>query len=139
VREREAVLRLKRIIPASPEAIWSILTDTRLWPVWGPSVAAVETNQRYLEPGSKGRIRTVLGFWVGYEVTHFAPGRAWSWKVAGIPATVHEVRPLGPDRSILEFAVPFWAAPYLIVCALAARRIEAIARRAPDGAVRGTR
>jgi hypothetical protein len=122
------VLRLKRVIPASPEAVWSIITDTRLWPVWGPSVAAVETNQTFVGPGSKGRVRTVLGIWVGYEVTHFAPGRAWSWKVAGIPATGHEVRPLGPNRCILEFAVPVWAAPYLIVCAFAARRIGKIAQ-----------
>jgi uncharacterized protein YndB with AHSA1/START domain len=121
------VLRLKRVIPASPEAVWSIITDTRLWPVWGPSVAAVETKQQRIGPGSTGRIKTVLGFRVPYEVTHFDPGRAWSWKVAGIPATWHEVRPLGADRCILEFGVPAWAAPYLIVCAFAARRIGKIA------------
>jgi uncharacterized protein YndB with AHSA1/START domain len=123
------VLRLKRVVPACHETVWSVITDTRLWPVWGPTVSAVETRQRFIGPGASGRIRTVLGFWVPFEVTLFSPGQAWSWKVAGIQATWHGVRPMGPDRSLLEFAVPFWAAPYLIVCALAARRIARIARK----------
>ncbi|MFP4071837.1 MAG: SRPBCC family protein [Desulfovibrionales bacterium] len=114
---------------ADADVVWTVLTDTRLWPIWGPSVRDVETAQHIIGPGSSGRVKTVFGFWVPFEVTAFEPKSFWSWKVAGIQATGHRVRHLAPGVTELEFSVPFWAAPYLAICALAARRIGRLARK----------
>ena len=35
-----------KVISASPEAVWDILTDTRLWPAWGPSLLNADCNDR---------------------------------------------------------------------------------------------
>jgi hypothetical protein len=113
---------------AAPAArVWSILTDTRAWPAWGPSVSRVECAQRYITAGSRGRVRTVIGVWLSFEITDFVDGRYWSWKVAGIPATGHRVEPLGRDSCRLSFEVPTLAAPYLAVCRVACLRIRAMA------------
>ena len=136
---------VSRRIAASAEDVWSLLTDTRQWPAWGPSITGVEPApagipggpeaRRAAGPasgglafGSSGRVRTVLGVALPYTVTAFQPGRYWSWSVAGIPATGHRVIP--QDSSCLvTFTVPWWAPAYLLVCALALRRIERLATR----------
>jgi hypothetical protein len=110
-------------VKASPEAIWDVLTDTTRWVLWGPSITAAECSERYIRKGSTGRVRTSLGFWLPFLVTHFDHGRFWSWRVGGIPATGHRVEALSPDKSCVLFEVPIFAAPYIIVCRIAAKRI----------------
>ena len=80
-------------------------------------------------PGSTGELRPIVGPWIAFRITRYEEGRSWSWAVGGVPATSHRVEPLGPGRSRVGFEVPVWAAPYAAVCALALRRIEAIATR----------
>ncbi|MEC5189830.1 MULTISPECIES: SRPBCC family protein [unclassified Arthrobacter] len=122
---------VSRRVPASAEDVWALLTDTGQWPAWGPSVTGVEPARAGAPPaplglGSRGKVRTILGVALPYTVTAFAPGRSWSWRVAGIPATGHRVVP--QDRGCLvTFTVPWWAAAYLPVCAAALRRIERLA------------
>ncbi|MGD8978052.1 MAG: SRPBCC family protein [Gammaproteobacteria bacterium] len=116
---------------AAPAArVWSILIDTEAWPIWGPSLNRVESSGRFIAVGSRGRVRTALGIWLPFEVLQFADGRYWSWKVAGIPATGHRVEPLGVDGCRLSFDVPVLAAPYLVVCTAACRRIRTMAEAA---------
>lgn len=113
-------------IPAPAEAAWRLLTDTSQWPQWGPSLSRVESAERYIGPGSTGRVQTIIGVWLPFRVTEFVAGQRWSWEVAGIPATGHRVESLGPDRCRVVFEVPLPAAPYLAVCRLAAQRIRKI-------------
>lgn len=113
-------------IQAPASAAWEILTDTRRWPEWGPSLARVEFADRYIGPGSTGRVQTVVGLWLPFLITEFIAGRHWSWKVAGIPATGHRVESLGPDRCKVVFEVPLIGAPYLSICHLAAKQIKRI-------------
>lgn len=72
-----------------------------------------------------GMVQTSLLVSVPFEVTEFDPGRSWAWKVAGVPATRHRVDPVG-DGSRVSMPVPWWAAPYLTVCSIAVRRIDAM-------------
>ena len=67
----------------------------------------------------------IVGVALPFEITEFDDGHAWAWKVAGVPATRHSVRPwVGGCR--VTFGVPIWAPVYLTVCAVGLKRIEAI-------------
>lgn len=112
-----------RVIDASAADAWSLLVDTERWVEWGPSITRVESASRWLRAGSRGRVRTVLGLWLPFEVTRFEEGRAWSWRVRGLVATGHRVEPLGPCRCRVVFEVPRLAWPYALVCRRALRLI----------------
>jgi uncharacterized protein YndB with AHSA1/START domain len=118
-----------RVVPASAETTWDLVTDTTRWAEWGPTVAAVECDDRHVGAGTEGRVQMPVGVWVPFTVTDFEPGHVWRWKVAGLPATGHRVEPFGNDpgtsRVIIE--VPFWAAPYAGISSLALRRLERLA------------
>lgn len=116
-------------IPAPAPVVWRLLTDTRAWPRWGPSVRAVETPHRFIQPGDEGRVQTAIGLWLPFRITahDWEPGHHWHWTVAGVGATGHRVTPTGPDTCELAFSVPAWAPFYRPVCAAAIRRIAALA------------
>jgi uncharacterized protein YndB with AHSA1/START domain len=117
-----------REVAAPAEAAWEVLVDTEAWPRWGPPLSAVEADHRRIGPGSRGKVRTVVGLWLPFEVTVFDEGdevRQWRWRVAGIPATGHGVRVLGPDRCRVGFDVPLPALPYGVICQVALDRIAA--------------
>lgn len=131
-----------RDMAVEPSVAWELLVDTRRWPLWGPSITAVELTEideptemepthvelsgRRIRAGSIGRVRTALGVWLPFSVTHFEPGRSWAWRVAGVPATTHRVVP--HERGCrVEFGMPVLAAPYAVVCQAALRRIERLA------------
>jgi len=128
---KRALLGVSRIVEARQELVWDLLTDTRRWAEWGPSVVEAQCITRHIRAASRGRVKTALGLWLPFVVTEFVPGLFWAWRVAGIPATGHRVAPLGETRTVVTFEVPVLAAPYLIVCRTALRRIAAIAERGP--------
>lgn len=119
-----------RDIDAAAERVWEVFTDLDRWPEWGPSITGA-TADGPLGPGARGRVRTVVGVEVPFVITEWDEGRRWAWRVAGIPATVHTVEPLGDPaaerRSRAGFGVPQVAAPYLAVCRIALGRIAGLA------------
>jgi uncharacterized protein YndB with AHSA1/START domain len=120
-------LTTARVIAASPEAVWRVLTDLDAWPQWGPSVQRAElTEPGPLRLGSRGRVWTLVGVALPFEITEFDDGRGWAWKVAGVPATRHAVRTQEGGCRV-SFGVPVWAPLYLTVCALALKRIDDLA------------
>ena len=126
------MLAVDRFIAAPPSVVWNVFVDLDAWPQWGPTVSAawLDPPHTRLELGATGGVRTSLGLAAPFTVTEFEPGRHWAWKVAGIPATHHRVEPAdGGARA--SFAAPLWAAAYLSVCAIALRRIDAIATAGP--------
>ena len=123
-RDPEHGLRTSIEVDAPVEAAWGLLTDTRAWVRWGPSVRAVDCARAHIAPGTRGRVQTAPGVWLPFEVTRLT-ARDWSWRVGGVPATSHRVIPLPEKRCRIEIGVPRWAAPYLIVCRAALRRIAA--------------
>jgi len=118
-----------RDIHAPASVAWRLLVDTSEWPRWGPSVRAVEAPSRVIGPGMRGRVQTATGLWLPFEITHWEPERAWTWRVAGVPATGHRVESLGPQRCRVSFLIPRWAPFYRPVCRSALRRIAALAKR----------
>jgi hypothetical protein len=122
------------LIRAPAHLVWNLLVDTSRWAEWGPSIRAVECCDRRLTPLSSGRIKTVLGFPVPFAVSHFKPGKAWSWRVFGVPATTHSVESHGDNRCCLRFGVPVPAFPYLLIGLIAIRRIAKIIEQNRDPA-----
>jgi hypothetical protein len=126
VRVGKACLDVARVVPGPCDRVWSLLTDTRRWPEWGPSVRGVECGERKIGPGSRGWVRTPFGARLPFLVTDYDEQKRWGWKVAGIRATGHRVESAGGGKCRLVFEVPLLAAPYALVCYLAARRIGRI-------------
>ncbi|WP_324661981.1 SRPBCC family protein [Haloarcula sediminis] len=120
-------LVVRREVAASVDTVWEVLTDTDRWPDWGPSVTAVETDSRYIDDGTTGRVRAAGMVWLPFEVTACTPYR-WTWDVARLPATGHfaEAQPPG---SVVGFEIPPLATAYAPVCARACRRVATIAQR----------
>jgi hypothetical protein len=128
VRVRPPMITVDRRVEAPADSVWNVLVDLDAWPRWGPSVtrAALDSGGRRLAAGSRGRVWTPPGLSLPFAVTEFDEGRCWAWSVGGVPATAHGVVPT-PGGSRVWFAVPWWAAPYVSVCALALSRIEKLA------------
>lgn len=119
---------VERAMSVPPGAAWDVITDLSAWPIWGPTVAGAELNGLGpLALGSRGKVFTPVGVPLPFEITEFVDGRLWGWKVAGIPATRHEV--IFDGRGcVVSFAVPIWAPAYLSIMAIALPRIERLAR-----------
>ena len=114
-----------REMDASAEVCWDCLVDTDRWPAWGPSIRAVDCDRRYVESGTTGRVRTVGGLWLPFEITTCSD-RRWTWRVARIPATGHRVRAGPPPR--IEFEIPLLAAGYVPVCLRALQELAEMVR-----------
>lgn len=112
-------------IAAPAERVWELLVDTRHWPEWGPSVLEVEAHPPLIEEGSTGRVRTAVGPWLPFTVTRVGEW-SWAWRIGPVTATGHRVIP-GDSSCRVGFEVPIHAAPYLLVCWWALRRIESLA------------
>ncbi len=117
-------LGISKQLDAPGNRVWRLITDTRIWQHWGPSVRAVDCDDRFIHAGSSGRILTPIGIWVTFAVETFDPWRYWDWRVGGIAATGHRVEPLGPNRCQLTFTVPAWAFRYGLACRLALLRFD---------------
>jgi uncharacterized protein YndB with AHSA1/START domain len=121
-------LEFGRALDAPAARVWALITDTRTWPDWGPTVRAVDCRQRFIRENSHGRVQTPLGFWLPFRVTAFEPDTYWDWQVAGVGATGHRIAPLDHQRCRLSFTVPAWAFVYGSVCRLALMRIDRLLR-----------
>jgi Polyketide cyclase / dehydrase and lipid transport len=121
------MLRTSARIAAPAPSVWQLLIDTHAWPTWGPSVRAVDAPQRFVTAGMRGRVQTAPGLWLRFEITDWEEGRAWAWRVGGIPATGHRVTPANERSCDVAFTIPSWAPFYVPVCRLALRRLDALA------------
>jgi hypothetical protein len=119
---------VSRHVDATQEAAWEVLTDTEQWPAWGPTVAAVESDSRFIRSGTRGRVKLPFAVWVPFEVTACRDYR-WTWRVARIPATGHRVDAVGdgtePCRPVFE--IPPLAGGYAVVCANALQELALLA------------
>jgi hypothetical protein len=126
-------LELSRVVDAPAETVWTLFTDTAVWPDWGPSIAAVDLDHAdgtRIDAGTTGRVR-VAGVWLPFSITTCADYR-WTWSVARIPATGHRVDALDADRCRAVFEVSPLAVGYAPVCRVALRRLDRLAREVTD-------
>jgi hypothetical protein len=105
---------------------WELLTDTNQWPLWGPTVRAVECPVRYIRQGTSGRVQTPIGLWLPFRITEYDHGRYWTWRVAGIRATGHRLIRIDETSCRVTFEMPVAWLPYAIVCRIALKRIARI-------------
>jgi len=112
------------------QLVWNLITDTSRWPEWGPSIIAVDSVDRYISKGTRGRVKVRSGIWMPFVINDFHEQEYWSWNIWGIRATGHRVEALGANSCNIFFEVPSLAAPYLFICWLAVKRIEAILQHA---------
>jgi hypothetical protein len=122
-------IQVSRIIHASPETLWDLLTDTTRWTEWGPSIHQVQSSDRHIRAGSAGRVKTILGFWAPFVVNEWENQRYWSWRVFNIRATGHRVEVIKANCCKLIFEVPYWALPYAFICSMAAKRVARLAEK----------
>ena len=120
------MLEVVATLDAPAVVAWGLLTDTHAWPKWGPSVRAVDAPQRFITDGTRGRVQTTPGIWLSFEITEWEEGRAWAWRVGGIPATGHRVTPMAASSCRVAFAIPRWAPFYVPVCRIALRRLASL-------------
>ncbi len=125
---RGSALRVQRQVDAPAPVVWNLLVDLTAWPSWGPSVrrAVLHDGATTVSLGAQGTVWTAAGVPLSFTITDYVPGRRWGWTVAGVPATGHEVRPTD-EGCLASFDVPWWAAAYLPVCAVALARIDSLA------------
>ena len=119
-----SIMNFEICLDAPAPRVWQLITDTETWSRWGPSVRKVDSPDRFIHAGLKGRILTPFGIWLPFNIEKFEPERYWNWRVAGIPATGHLVEPLKNHRCRLTFTVPAWAPIYGLVCRIALNRIQ---------------
>ena len=116
-------LRSSLAIASPPETVWDLISCFEHWPKWGVTITAVEPSTGRVQPGSAGRVKTIAGFWLPFEITDVIDGESWSWKVAGIAATGHRVAPTAEGCKV-TFTAPIWAPFYLPVLTAALGMIE---------------
>jgi len=119
-----SMMNFEICLDAPTSRVWQLITDTETWPCWGPSVRKVDSPERFIRTGLKGRILTPFGIWAPFSIEKFQPERYWDWRVSGIPATGHLVEPMDSHKSRLIFTVPAWALPYGFVCRIALNKIK---------------
>ncbi|WP_273837722.1 SRPBCC family protein [Halococcus sp. PRR34] len=119
---------VSREIDAAPAVVWNLLTDTHRWPEWGPSLVGVACEDRFIQAGTRGHIRSIGGLELPFQVTE-CTDRRWTWRVAGVPATGHRVELL-EENCRVAFEVPPLAAPYTLVCWRALANIDRLAQDA---------
>ncbi len=113
-------ISVSRHYHASPQVAWQLLTDTTLWPLWGPTVRGVRCTERFIRKGSEGKVLTPIGLWVPFLITDYDAMRFWGWKVAGLRATGHRLIACDENSCRVVFELPCWWLPYVIVCRRAA-------------------
>jgi uncharacterized membrane protein len=90
-------------IAASPELIWSTLSDVERWPDWTRSVTEVERlDAGDFGVGSRARVKQPGMPRLVWEVTEYAPEEAFTWasKIPGVTTTGAHRLGTGVDGSV---------------------------------------
>ena len=86
-------------ISASPDRVWSVMSDIERWHEWTASITSVERlTSGALAIGSKARVRQPKLLPAVFDVTSWDPPRSFEWvtRSGGVTAVArHSVEPLG--------------------------------------------
>ncbi len=128
MRWHDGRIEVARTISAPVDLVWDLLTETRYWNLWSPMMRIVDGPSR-IGVGSTGRVRTLLGFWIPFEITHYLAQDHWEWNLSGIRGTTHRVQAGREGGTTVTFTAPIWAAPYGLVMWIELRRLDRLARQ----------
>jgi hypothetical protein len=85
-------------ISASPERVWSVMSDVERWHEWTASITSVETlTAGPLGVGSKARVRQPKLLPAVFDITIWDPPRSFEWvtRSAGVRAVArHSAEPI---------------------------------------------
>lgn len=113
-----------KTIDRPAEMVWDIITDTRYWPTWGPSIVDVNCIDRRIKQGSKGSVKTALMVWLPFTITTFIDLKSWSWRIGPFNATGHTISSSDDCSCTLCFDMGWWAFAYVPICWIALRKID---------------
>jgi uncharacterized protein YndB with AHSA1/START domain len=84
-------------IDASPDRIWSVLSDVERWPEWTSSMTSVVLlDTGSLAIGSTARVKQPRLPIVVWTVTDLTPGRSFTWEArnpGAVSVATHEIEP----------------------------------------------
>ena len=115
---------VRRTISEPKQEVWELLTNTKYWPIWGPSIQSVNPSHTRISLGTKGSVKTILGFNVNFVITKFEDHDVWNWDTSGLSITGHTIRPINPQCTEVIFDLPVLLAPYALFCWIALRKIN---------------
>lgn len=100
------ITRTEKEIAAPAEVVWQVFSAVERWPEWTESVTKLTAlDGPELRPGARFEIRQPRFPKLVWEVTAVEPGASWTWVTRSPGATTtatHNVRPAGPDRTVVE-------------------------------------
>lgn len=114
---------------APVETVWQRYTRPALWPTWSPQIRSVEYEHPTLRPGTKGVVRTVVGFGVPFTIEEVdVADRTWSWHVEALGLRLHLAHgvlahPAGSETWLEVTGPPVVGPAYARVATLALRRL----------------
>lgn len=95
-----------RTVAAPAARVHDLLTDVDAWQLWSPHVVSVDPPGGRVVDGWTGRVRPFFGPATTMRVTQVTPDGGYRWSTTALGHRldyVHEVRPTGPDRCVVQF------------------------------------
>ncbi len=93
-------------IAAPAATVWAVYTDVQRWPEWTASMTRIEAlDGPELAVGKRFAIKQPRLPRLVWTISALAPGAAWTWQQGppgGLTRAVHEVVPLGPERTLVR-------------------------------------
>ena len=97
-------------IRATPQRVWSVLSDIEGWPEWTPSVKSIERlDSGPLAVGSRARIRQPKFPPVDWRITSLEKGRGFTWSTRspGVSVTARHFVEAAPDGARATLSIEF--------------------------------
>ena len=125
------VFTTTKLIDASSEAVWAVLSDVARWPEWTPTIKSVRRlGDGLLRVGSRAEVEQPRLPRAVWQVTDVVAGRSFTWEAHGPGLTTigrHEVVPEGAGCRVtlgIEQRGPMGAVAALVWRRLTQRYID---------------
>ena len=93
-------------VDAPAPAVWAVLVDVERWPEWTASITRIEAlDGPELAVGKRFAIKQPRLPRLVWEISELEHGASWTWRQGspgGLTLAVHEVVPLGPERTLVR-------------------------------------
>ena len=93
-------------IAAPAATVWAVYSDVERWPEWTASIERLEAlDGPGLAVGKRFAIKQPRLPRLVWKMAQFESGAAWTWQQGppgGLTLGVHEVFPLGPERTLVR-------------------------------------